>query len=183
MANREFFNKISDTISAAGKDGIGKAKELKGTAKLTLEIKSREGAIHKMYNELGMAYYQDHKCDEASEYADRLTAINAAFEEIAELKASIDEIRGIKRCPCCGEIVSAAARFCASCGERCEEEVVEAEVVEEEVAEEPCCCAEEAPAEEPCCCAEEAPAEEPCCCAEEAPAEEPCCCAEETTEE
>lgn len=135
----EFFNKISNTISAAGKDGLNKAKEFKDTAKLTVDIKEREGAIRRMYVELGKAYYQDHKDDEAPGY-EQILAIKAAFEEIGELKANIDEIRGIKRCPSCGNVVSQEAKFCASCGAKCEEEVVECEVVEddeEEFAEEP----------------------------------------------
>lgn len=128
------FNKISNTISAAGKDGLNKAKEFKDTAKITVDIKEREGAIQRMYRELGKAYYHDHKDDKAPAY-DQVFAIKAAFEEIGELKANKDEIRGIKRCSCCGNIVSQEAKFCANCGAKCEEEVVECEVVDDDVEE------------------------------------------------
>ncbi len=151
MANRDFFNKISNTLQSAGKDGLVKAKELKDAAKITVEIKEREASIHKMYRELGKAYYTDHKNDLEPEYEDRLAAIRAAYEEIGELKASKDEIRGIKRCPGCGGAVAPEASFCGTCGEKCEDEVVECEIVPEEDEE------AEAPAEEA---AEEAPAEE-----------------------
>lgn len=148
-----FFDKLSNTISAAGKDGLNKAKELKDTAKISMDIKEREGAIQRMYRELGKAYYQDHKDDENAEY-DQILAIKAAFEEIGELKANKDEIRGIKRCPECGNPVSQEAKFCASCGAKCETEpeFVECEVVEEEAVQEEAA-EDEAPAEE-------APAEE-----------------------
>ncbi|MCD8218453.1 MAG: zinc ribbon domain-containing protein [Clostridiales bacterium] len=130
--NKDFFSKLGNTISAAGKDGLGKAKEWRDTAKISVDIKEREGAIQKMYRELGKAYYHEHKNDEECEYADRLEAIKAAFEEIGELKAMKDEIRGIRRCPECGQPVAAKAKFCENCGAKCEEEVVECEVVDEE---------------------------------------------------
>lgn len=157
-----FFDKISNTISAAGKDGLNKAKELKDTAKITMDIKEREGAIQRMYRELGKAYYHDHKEDESPEY-EQIRAIKAAFEEIGELKANKDDIRGIRRCPSCGNPVSQEANFCASCGAKCEvePEFVECEVVEEEA---------ETPAAEEESPKEEAPSEEAF--EEEAPAEE-----------
>lgn len=141
-----FFDKLSNTISAAGKDGLNRAKELKDTAKITMDIKEREGAIQKMYRELGKAYFQDHKDDETAEY-DQVLAIKAAFEEIGELKASKDEIRGIKRCKECGNPVSQEAKFCANCGAKCEAEpeFVECEVVDDVTEEET---ATDAPAEE-----------------------------------
>ena len=128
-----FFDKLSNTISAAGKDGLNKAKELKDTAKISMDIKEREGAIQRIYRELGKAYYQDHKDDENPAY-DQIHAITAAFQEIEELKANKDAIRGVKRCEACGSIVSQEAKFCANCGAKCEEEAefVECEVVNEE---------------------------------------------------
>ena len=128
-----YFDKLTSTISAAGKDGLNKAKDFKDTAKITMYIKEREGAIQKMYRELGKAYFQDHK-DDADPVYGQITAIKAAFEEIGELKANKDDIRGIRRCPECGNPVSQEAKFCAQCGAKCEEEpeVVECEVVEDE---------------------------------------------------
>ncbi|MCD8151583.1 MAG: zinc ribbon domain-containing protein [Clostridiales bacterium] len=135
MASMDFFNRIGNTISAAGKDGMAKAKELKDTAKISVDIKEREGAIQKMYRELGKAYYHDHRDDADGEYEDRIAAIKAAFEEIGELKASKDDLRGIKRCPDCGHPVAPNAKFCGNCGAKCEEEVVECEVVDDDAEE------------------------------------------------
>ena len=123
-----FFDKLGNTISAAGKTGLSKAKEIKDTAKITLDIQEREGAIRKLYQDLGQAYYHAHKDDENPEY-EQVEEIKAAFEEIGELKAAKDGIRGIRRCPECGS------------GAKCEKpepEVYEGEVVdaEEEAAEE-----------------------------------------------
>ena len=128
-----FFDKLGNTISAAGKDGLNKAKELKDTTKLKLSIKEREGLIQKLYRDLGKAYYEAHKDDEESEYQE-IADIRAAFAEIGELRADHDAIRGVKRCGECGAIVSQEANFCFNCGAKCEDEaeVVECEIVEDE---------------------------------------------------
>lgn len=132
----DFFDKLSNTISAAGKDGLNKAKELKDTAKITMDIKEREGAIQRLYGELGKAYYQEHKEDEHPEYI-QISAIKNAFAEIDRLKAEKDEVQGIHRCPSCGNPVPPEARFCSNCGASCkiEPEFMDGEVVEEEIIE------------------------------------------------
>lgn len=78
-----FFDKLGNTISAAGKTGLSKAKEIKDTARIALDIQEREGAIRKLYQDLGQAYYHAHKDDENSEYT-QIDEIKAAFEEIGE---------------------------------------------------------------------------------------------------
>lgn len=128
-----FFDKLGNTISAAGKTGLSKAKEIKDTARIALDIQERESAIRKLYQDLGQAYYHEHKDDEDSEFA-QIDEIKAAFEEIGELKAAKDGIRGIRRCPECGAAIADDANFCSSCGAKCEkpEPEYEGEVVDSE---------------------------------------------------
>lgn len=129
-----FFDKLGNTISTAGKTGLSKAKEIKDTAKIALDIQEREGAIRKLYQDLGQAYYHAHKDDENPEY-EQIDEIKAAFEEIGELKSAKDDIRGIRRCPDCGGAVADDANFCPSCGAKCEKaepEVYEGEVIDSE---------------------------------------------------
>ncbi len=158
MTNTELLNKIGSTVTEAGKEGLEKAKELRDTAVISLEIRDREASIRKAYRELGRAYFQDHRNDEEPVY-DQIVFIKAAFEEIGELKATKDDIRGIRRCPECGEAILSGAHFCPNCGKRYEEPEDEddeevAEPEEEPVAKEEK--AEKEPAKEP----EEKPAKE-----------------------
>lgn len=127
------FDKITQTISEAGKEGLNKAKELRDTAKLSMDIKEREISIQKMYREIGKAYYKDHKDDVEPVY-EQVSAITAAFEEIAELKTNKDEVRGIRRCEECGKSLADEAKFCPNCGAKCEldSEFVECDIVEDE---------------------------------------------------
>lgn len=129
-----FFDKFTNTVSTASKEGISKAKEIKDAAKVQMDIKDRESSIAKMYRELGQAYYHAHKEDADPEY-DQILAIKASFAEIADLKAELDKIKGVRRCPSCGQQIALNAKFCANCGTSCEEvpEKVDAEIVEEEI--------------------------------------------------
>ncbi len=135
MASTDLFKQISTTVSEAGKRGLEKSKELRDTAKISMEIRDRENSIQKAYRELGKAYYQDHRNDEEPAY-DQIAYIKAAFEEIGELKANKDEVRGIRRCSACGEIVPDGAAFCPKCGKRYEGPDVTAEAEPEETCEE-----------------------------------------------
>ncbi|MCD8300427.1 MAG: zinc-ribbon domain-containing protein [Clostridiales bacterium] len=130
MAGKDFFNKIGSTVTEAGKGGVAKAKELRDTAKITMEIRDRENAIHKAYRELGKAYYKDHKTDAEPAY-EQVTAIKALFEELAALKSNKDNVKGVKRCSNCGAEIPEGTRFCAQCGTKYEEPVCE--VTEEEL--------------------------------------------------
>ncbi len=131
MAGKDFFNKIGSTMTEAGKGGVAKAKELRDTAKITMEIRDRENAIHKAYRELGKAYYKDHKGDEDPAY-EQVTAIKALFEELAALKSNKDSVKGVKRCANCGAEIPEGTKFCSQCGTKYEEPVCE-EVTEEEL--------------------------------------------------
>ncbi len=95
MAGMDLLNKIGSTVTEAGKDGIARAKELRDTARITIEIRDRENAIHKAYRELGKAYYREHKHDASPAY-EQVTAIKALFEELGELKATKDEIKAVR---------------------------------------------------------------------------------------
>ncbi len=133
MTNQEILNKIGTTVTEAGKEGLERAKDLRDTAVISLEIRDREASIRKAYRELGRAYYQQHKDDEEPAY-DQIIYIKAAFEEIGELKATKDEIRGIRRCSNCGAPIQNGANFCPNCGKKYETAET-AEETEEETAE------------------------------------------------
>lgn len=145
----DFFNKIGETVASVGKDVSQKAKDLSGVAKLSIDIKSKEDYVQRMYAEIGRQYYEDHK-DEAEGLYEEIALVKEALEAIADMKKDLQNLKGEKTCPRCGEKVGEDDAYCKSCGAKMEEDeiIVDAvtkDVPEEETAEEK---AEEAAAEE-----------------------------------
>ncbi len=112
----EFFDKLGASLVTAGRDVSQKAKDLSETAKLKLDLKSKEDFLQKQYAELGRLYYEEHKNDDSCSYEQ--------FSEIAETLSSIDhlkhllmDLKGSKICPKCGAQMPEDAGFCSNCGE------------------------------------------------------------------
>jgi len=89
------WNEISEKIGAGSKVVADKAKELSQLATLKAQAVSCDSIILKNYKDLGKAYYEAHKDDEAYDYADYMTVIKEQIakkeelnEQIAALKAS-----------------------------------------------------------------------------------------------
>ncbi len=143
----DFFNKVSNTISSKGKDVTKRAKEIAEIAKLTGQIAEKEETVKGAYIELGKYVYESQKEDAPEEVAEKFAAIDAAVEEIEQLKREVRKLKGKQECPDCGKEVSYSAAFCSYCGAKLPEPQPE-EVVDEgevtEVTEEPAEAAESA---------------------------------------
>ena len=125
-----FMDRVGSAISSLADKGVSKTKELKDTAKYTVDIKNTENAINQAYREIGKAYYEAHKADAETEF-EQIGEISELLEELQQLKAKRDEVRGVMKCPNCGAQVKESDRFCTSCGVKLEKpaERVEAEIV------------------------------------------------------
>lgn len=139
----DFLNKVGSTISSKSKDVTKKAKELAEIAKLTGKIVEKEEAVKSAYIDLGKYVYESQKEDAPEEVAEKFAVIDAAVEEIEQLKREVRKLKGRQECPDCGKEVEYAAAFCKFCGAKLpepepEEVVEEGEVTEvtEETAEE-----------------------------------------------
>ena len=58
------FEDMKNKIVSAGKEVGDKAKEASSTAKIRLDIRSKEDFLQKQYAELGKLYYEAHKEEE-----------------------------------------------------------------------------------------------------------------------
>ena len=81
-----FFDKLSETLANASKDVSQKAKDLSGTAKLTMDIHTKEDQVQKMYAQIGKLYFESHKDDDPAEYA-----------QIAQIKEMLVVIEDMKK--------------------------------------------------------------------------------------
>ena len=124
------FDDITNKLTSVGKDGLNRAKDAKDTTKISMDIKNREITLQKLYRDLGREYYKDHQKDGTLNYP-IMTQIKNELDAIASLQVEKDRLRGIRRCPNCGEITNVSAKFCPACGTQVQKPFA-AEIVEEE---------------------------------------------------
>ena len=127
----DFFDKVGEAITSTSKDVVKKAKDLAETTNLNVQISSQEKIINTAYTEIGKVYYEEHKNETDALYIAQFDTIREASEKIAQLKADLTKIKGIKFCATCGAELCGDAAFCSGCGAKVEEETEEAEVVAE----------------------------------------------------
>ena len=131
----DFLNKLGETLASAGKDVGQKAKDLSGAAKLTIDIKSKEDYVQRMYAEIGRQYYEDHKNETEGLY-EEMALVKEALEVIADMKKELQSLKGEKTCPRCGEKVGEDDAYCRSCGAKMEEDEIIVDAVTKDVPEE-----------------------------------------------
>jgi len=92
------WTELASKLEAGGKVVADKAKDLSQIAALKAQIVSCDNTLLKNYKELGKAYYEAHKDDEAFVYSEFMTAIEEALikkedlnSQIAALKAASGE--------------------------------------------------------------------------------------------
>lgn len=131
-----FFDKLSETLTNASKDVSQKAKDFSGVAKLTMDIHTKEDQLQKMYAQIGKLYFESHKDDETADY-EQMSQIKDTLATIEDMKKELNELKGTKVCPRCGQEVKMADIYCKSCGAKLEDdEIIVDAVVKEAPAEE-----------------------------------------------
>ncbi|MCM1088033.1 MAG: hypothetical protein NC419_07735 [Muribaculaceae bacterium] len=92
---KEFVTKVSDTLSAKGKEVSDKAKELAEIANLRSQIRTCEEVVKKNYADIGKRYYEMHGSEPEEEYEEQCRAIQNAQKGIEELEERIREVKGL----------------------------------------------------------------------------------------
>ena len=140
----DILRKIGDTITETGKSVGEKTKQVGNTAKLNAKIISSEHSISENYALIGKYYYDNYKNDPDEEIAEKVNAVTAAIDSIAEMKAQILMIKGLVKCQNCGAECPNDDDYCGKCGTK----LVKPEPPVEEISEEADYTEEAADAEE-----------------------------------
>lgn len=111
-----FFDKMIDTVSAAGKTVADKTKSVADTANVSYLLSSEEKSYDKMLTDIGRIFYAANKDNPPQEYIELFAKLDLSEKKQAELKAKLSEIKGIKLCPVCGTELVKGAKFCGKCG-------------------------------------------------------------------
>lgn len=111
-----FFDDLGKTLSQTGQNVANKAKEMSEVASLKSQINAEQKNISECYSKIGEQYYEAHKDDVSSEFAELMDSIKASLAKIASLNEEIRKTKNIKLCPSCGAECESTVKFCASCG-------------------------------------------------------------------
>lgn len=115
-----FFDNIGNKIQE-GANALGaKTKDFTETAKLNSQINEDTKAITAKFTEIGKAMFEKYADDQSNEFAQAFADIKALEAKIAEAKATIQKIKGVKTCANCGAEIDASTSFCSACGAKVE---------------------------------------------------------------
>lgn len=110
------FNELGKKISQTTQSAVKSTKEFADTARLNSQIADEQKQINNHYIQIGKKYYDSYRDSAENEFASECTAITDGFAKIEKLEADILVVKGIKKCPNCGEDVAIAVAFCGKCG-------------------------------------------------------------------
>ncbi len=110
----DFIDKVSKTFSDTGK----KTKELADIARLNGKIADNNRKIKQLYTEIGELYCQTHGADAEEAFSGRVSEVQKLDNENKEWNEEIQKLRGMTKCPKCGNYCAGNATYCTSCGQR-----------------------------------------------------------------
>ncbi len=111
-----FFDNVGRKLSQAGQGAIQKTKEMADIARLNSLIADEEKRMNNNYYQIGKLYTQLHSADCEDCFSTYIAAVQESMQKIDELKAEIQVLRAVTKCPVCGAEVPNSALFCSACG-------------------------------------------------------------------
>ncbi|MCI7106682.1 MAG: zinc ribbon domain-containing protein [Lachnospiraceae bacterium] len=111
-----FFDEVGKKITDVSQETIQKTKNMADTAKMNSAIAEEEQKIKLASEQIGRIYVQKYRENPEPEFADYVKQVIIAEQKIAELKHTIQELKGMVSCPQCRAMVDKEAMFCPLCG-------------------------------------------------------------------
>ncbi|MBQ3862201.1 MAG: zinc-ribbon domain-containing protein [Clostridia bacterium] len=148
MANIN-FDEIKRSATGVADRAMKKTNEVTNLVKLKLAVKSSEGKLSSVYEEIGRLFYTAERSGEdcTSDIAAFIMKADKLKADIASYTKQIAKLRNIRICESCGNEIDQNVNFCPVCGAKQEtlvEVAPEVEVTAEECAEDAAECVTDA---------------------------------------
>ena len=148
MANIN-FDEIKRNATGVADRAMKKTNEVTNLVKLKLAVKSSEGKLSSVYEEIGRLFYTAERSGEdcTSDIAAFIMKADKLKADIASYTKQIAKLRNIRICESCGNEIDQNVNFCPVCGAKQEtlvEVAPEVEVTAEECAEDAAECVTDA---------------------------------------
>lgn len=115
----DFFGDLSKSISRATQSAVGKTNVLIESTKLSSQISGEQKEIDKLFRSIGEIVYAKSATGElviSEEVTGLVDEIRNHKSAIFAMKKNLAEVKGMKVCPQCREIISSDVAFCPKCG-------------------------------------------------------------------
>ncbi|MBQ6469406.1 MAG: zinc ribbon domain-containing protein [Lachnospiraceae bacterium] len=115
----DFFGDLGKSITRATQKAAMRTGSLIESTKINALITAESKAVEKLYLELGELVYEQFEDGEVrtdSQILSIIDELDMHLEKISSYRAELAEVKGMKVCPSCGEIIETDALFCPKCG-------------------------------------------------------------------
>lgn len=113
-----FLDKVSETITTAGKDVSNKAKEIAEVTKLKNAISAEEKKIKAAYETIGRKYVAQYREQNDALFKEEIAEIDHCNEVIDLRRKELSQVKNTAICPACGAAVEEGSTFCNKCGSK-----------------------------------------------------------------
>ncbi len=122
-----FYDGWGKKIQQTGQEALDRTKKGAEITRLNSSINGIEKEAAKKYEELGKAYYAKHAADDTydPDMESYFQDIDESMDQIEGYRDQIRTLKGLRKCPECGQEVSATAQYCNFCGAKLEPVVTE----------------------------------------------------------
>lgn len=107
------FHKNHVVASATDKTNVNISS---GADRISKAISVEQGKIEEQYLQIGKLYAASHPADFEEKYTDMMSAIATSEEKIGAYRMQSQILKGVIRCPICGNEAPDGSAFCNRCG-------------------------------------------------------------------
>lgn len=118
---KDFFESLGETLTKTAKELSGRAEEVYETQRLKNKISGEERQINKAMTDIGRIIYKRYKdgAEVSEEEKTICEQIDERKEQIDKYKEEMNNVRGTRVCPSCGNMLNRNDAFCSRCGAAC----------------------------------------------------------------
>ncbi|MCR5294296.1 MAG: zinc ribbon domain-containing protein [Lachnospiraceae bacterium] len=115
----DFFGELGRSISRATREAVDRTGVFVEAAKITAQITGQQKEVEKLYQKIGeMVYkkYRNGQYQPEPELLPLMDEIRSRSSQMSSMKKNLAEVRSMKLCPNCGELIQMEVAFCPKCG-------------------------------------------------------------------
>lgn len=116
----DFFGDLGKSISRATQRAVDQTSNFFESTKITTQITSEKREIEKLYGKIGERIVRKVEKKETNYVGEEELAIvdeiRTRRENIRELRQSLADVKNMRICPNCEELIEKTAAFCPKCG-------------------------------------------------------------------